>query len=318
MVTVSREYGICKHRRFPPFFTLQQPYRPLVGRGGRDLSPHIGAQIFTFHGQWLRQRFRSARSILPRVKSTYPDYPSILSWATLRSEISVLAGKQCSLRQLSLRMVQSLRPPLHVEGAPAMAGTGGMLIGVNHYHRPGFNAWWIAMAICAQFPVEIHWGITAAWTYADRFRSATATPLTRWLFRKVAKAYGLTVMPPMPAQSGEEMARAEAVRRILAYVRGTDRAMVGLAPEGGDSPTGALCQPPSGVGRFIALLGAEDLQLLPAGLYESEGRLNLRFGETRPIPRPKGLPDRRDRDTADFVMREIASCLPASLWGEYA
>lgn len=94
--------------------------------------------------------------------------------------------------------------------------------------------------------------------------------------------------------------------------------MVGLAPEGEDSPSGGLKRPPPGARRFIALLGLEKLQLLPAGLYDAGRRLHLSLGELRPIPQPVGAAQHRDRETADFVMQAIAGCLPASMRGEYA
>jgi hypothetical protein len=215
-------------------------------------------------------------------------------------------------------MVSALRPPLLVHGAAPATDRPRLLIAVNHYHRPGFNAWWIPLTICAQFPSEIHWGITAAWRYPDLLRSATVTPLTRWLFRRLADSYGLTAMPPMPSRRGQETLRARAVRNILARVKGGGQAFIGLAPEGADNPAGSVRRPPPGIGRFIALLAREGLQFQPAGLYEAQGYLNLCFGEVRVIPQIEGPAIQRDRETADSVMRAIALCLPAWLRGDYA
>ncbi len=250
--------------------------------------------------------------------TAYPRYPPLLSLATLRSGLAVLAGRSCSLRVDALHMVPALRPPLHVHGVSPAIDRPRLLIAVNHYHRPGFNAWWIPLTICAQFPIEIHWGMTAAGRYPDKLRSATVTPLTQWLFRRLAKSYGLTAMPPMPSQSGQEALRARAVRHILAQAKAGGRTVIGLAPEGADNPAGSLRRPPRGIGRFVALLANEGLQLQPAGLYEAEGYLNLCFGEPMVIPQIEGPAIQRDRETADFVMRAIALCLPGWLRGDYA
>jgi hypothetical protein len=252
------------------------------------------------------------------MKADRPVYPRLINPTTLRIFLSILTRGQRSLRMDARRMVGGLRPPLLVRGSPPSIGAHGTLVAVNHYHRPGFDAWWIALAIAAQFPSEMHWALTAAWTYPDALRSATLTPLTRWFFLRLAGTYGLTNMPPLAARGGDVRARARAVRQMLAYVRTADKPLIGLAPEGRDSPTGGLIRPPTGTGRFIGLLGAENLQMQAAGLYETGGRLRLCFGEPKGIPQPSGLSAHRDQEISEWVMRGIAGCLPPELRGEYA
>jgi hypothetical protein len=193
------------------------------------------------------------------------------------------------------------------------------VIAVNHYHRPGFWAWWLPVTISAVVPVDVHWVTTAALTYRDPLRRALYTPLTRLALRRVAWLYGFTAMPPMPPSADEAEQRARAVRRVLASIRQSAQPVVGLAPEGGDAPDGTLRRPPSGVGRFIHHLGRAGLCLVPAALFEGDGALCLRFGPPEPLPaagpRPAGA---LDRAVADHVMRAIAALLPPRLRGEYA
>lgn len=207
---------------------------------------------------------------------------------------------------------------LHVFGdTPAFDNwPRGWLVTVNHYSRPGFRAWWIAIAIAAVLPAEMHWVITSAWTYPDPLRSHLITPLTEWILARIALTYSFTTVPPMPPRPWEVARRAEAVRRVLRYVRSATGPVVGLAPEGMDSLTGKLTALPPGAGRLIAHLAAVGLRILPVGIFEDieTGALCVRLGP--PYCLPSALPDdpeMRDAYVSEVVMDAIANCLPASL-----
>jgi hypothetical protein len=192
------------------------------------------------------------------------------------------------------------------------------LIVVNHYYRPGFRAWWLTFGLSAVVPADIHWITTAALTFRDWPRRWVADPFVRWLLKRVARIYGFTTMPAMPPRPGEAAARAQAVREVLAYVRGAARPVVGLAPEGGDMPGGVLHAPPAGVGRFIRLLATAGLPIAPVGAHESEDGFSLHFGPVFTLTAGcVGTAEQRDRAAADEVMRSIAALLPARLRGEY-
>jgi hypothetical protein len=189
----------------------------------------------------------------------------------------------------------------------------------NHYWSPGFRAWWIPMALTAALDADIHWVMTAAWTFPDPLRARLLTPLTRRLFRRVARTYGFTLMPPMPPSPREAGARAAAVRQVVRHAASRPGPEIGLVPEGGDSPDGGLAPPPPGVGRFISLLASRGLELLPAAVFEADGALCVRFGA--PIRGPLdsgGSAEARDRAAADRIMGAIAACLPVSLRGAYS
>ena len=103
--------------------------------------------------------------------------------------------------------VRELRPGLEVLGGEHVPPRGPCLVACNHYSRPGFDAWWLALAITAAVAAhrapdadpEVHWVMTAAWTFPESgWRHRILTPLTRWAFGRVARVYGFVTMPPMP------------------------------------------------------------------------------------------------------------------------
>ncbi len=247
-----------------------------------------------------------------------PRYPS-LTPTTLQLSVSVLGGRSRSFRRDAQAYVRRLRPPLHVEGSPPPFPPAGGVILANHYWSPRFRAWWIPMALTAALDEDIHWVMTAAWTFPDPSRARLLTPLTRRLFGRVARTYGFTLMPPMPPSPHEAAARAAAVREVVRHAASHPGPRIGLVPEGGDSPGGNLAPPPPGVGRFVSLLALRGLELLPAGVFEAEGALWVRFGAPFRGPLDSGgPPEARDRAAADRIMQAIAACLPDRLRGTYS
>ena len=215
--------------------------------------------------------------------------------------------------------VSGLCPPLRIVGGEHVPQRGPALLTVNHYARPGFQAYWLALAISAMVPVDVYWSMTAAWTYPDWLRRNTVTPLTRRLFRRLAALYGFTTMPPMPPDPRDTVARAAAVRRVLAYAQQAPQPVIGLAPEGADAPGGALTRPPAGVGRFMLHLAQRDLPVVPVGVYEARGAFCLRFGSPYRLTVPRVLSAaERDTRASRIAMQHIAALLPTHLRGAYA
>jgi hypothetical protein len=246
-----------------------------------------------------------------------PRYPS-LTPTSLALVAALARGQRRSLLEDSRHFVERLSPGLRIEGPkPSLPPRGAVLV-ANHYRSPAFRAWWIGLALTAALGEEIHWVMTAAWTFRDPIRARTITPLTRALFGKLARTYGLTLMPPMPPSTHEVAARARAVREVLHYVTQVRRPLIGLVPEGGDSPAGDLSLPPPGIGRFLSLLASHGLVIFPAGVFEDGGTLCVRFGMPfTPHQAGEGRPEARDRTTAHAMMRSIADCLPERLRGPY-
>ncbi|HOT92519.1 MAG TPA: hypothetical protein PLJ78_10875 [Anaerolineae bacterium] len=239
---------------------------------------------------------------------------------------AVLRGVPCSrcFSADARSCVAALRPPLRVYGQEHIPTRGPCLLTINHYSRPAtedaasFRAWWLALGVSAVVPAEVHWVVTEAWTYPDPLRAHLITPATRWLFRRVARVYGFTAMPPMPPDPRDVVARAVAVRHLLAYADTTPAPLIGLAPEGGDAPGGVLQAPPSGVGRLILHLVRMGLSITPVGAFEADGAFCLRFGPAYRLETPAATsPDERDRIASTLVMRHIAAQLPEPLRGEF-
>jgi len=228
-----------------------------------------------------------------------------------RLGLALLTGEPRSFRTDATRCVSRLQPPLKIYGNENIPQSGPGLVTTNHYTRPGLRAWWLTLAISSAIPAEIYWLITSAWTYPDRLRSATITPLSRWILKRLARIYHFTVMPPMPPNPAETLERAATVRRILRYAQLNERPLIGLAPEGGDfADPGSLAEPPPGVGRFIAHLCELGLGIYPVGIFEANGCLCLRFGAKYTLEATPGLAAaRRDHCASQQVMQHIADLI---------
>ena len=214
--------------------------------------------------------------------------------------------------------VRGLSPPLLVLGGEHVPPREPCLVVCNHYSRPGFNAWWVALAISAAIAdgralvadPEVRWVMTAAWTFPESaWKRRYLTPLTRWAFARVAQAYGFVPMPPMPPDPEEVEARAAAVLRTVRLAReiAPRGGMVGLAPEGRDV-AGGFGELPEGVGTFVALLVQAGLPVLPAGVGERDGRLCVSFGPlfVPEIPAERGQRDRRvAKQIAEAIRRQL-------------
>lgn len=232
-----------------------------------------------------------------------------------RLGLALLTGERRSFRLDAIHCASLYQPPLKIYGVENIPASGPCLVTTNHYARPGFRAWWLALAVSAAVPAEVHWLVTSAWTYPDRLRSATVTPLTRWVLRRLAQVYGFSSLPPMPPDPDEVSERAGAVRRVLRYARQHERPLIGLAPEGGDfAAPGTLAVPPPGVGRFILHLSALGLEISPVGVFEENDGLCLRFGARYRLDASPGLSaSARDRFASRQVMQRIAELIPGCI-----
>jgi 1-acyl-sn-glycerol-3-phosphate acyltransferase len=251
---------------------------------------------------------------------------SLPEWKTIRYHLprSLVVGILWSALTLQCRSfardaqiaLAGLWPPLEVIGGENIPARAPLLVACNHYNRPGFDAWWLALAVSAAVGArrtsdadsEVRWVMTAAWTFPEsRWKRRLLTPCTKWAFRRVARVYDFVPMPAMPPDPDEVEERARAVLETVRLARGGFS--IGLAPEGMDTP-GRLGEPPAGVGRFLALLVEAGLSILPVGASERGGRLRVSFGPvfTPQIPRAR---KERDSTVARQVMEAIARQLPS-------
>jgi len=231
---------------------------------------------------------------------------------------NVLFGGHRSFRRDGRLCIERLDPPLRVYSEANIPQSGPCLITFNHYYRPGFDAWWMALALAATLPVELHFVMTGELTYPGKWYAPLGKAGSRWLLGRLAKIYGFTTTPPMPPRPKDVEARAKSVREFLSFAREHPQAILGLSPEGGDQPGGVLNRPASGAGRFVLLLAEQGFPVLPVGVFEEAGEFCLRFGATYRLQVPRGLgPDEKDRAAAQTVMSAIAAQLPPRLRGGF-
>jgi hypothetical protein len=222
-------------------------------------------------------------------------------------------------REDAIACIRQLKPPLHVLGQENIPQRGPCAVTVNHYCRPGFAAQWIALAIAATVPVDMHWAMTGEWTYPGKWYAPIGRALSRFVLRRIARIYGFTSMPPMPPRLKDVVERAASVRAVLDIVRNAENPILGLAPEGGDSPDGKLARPAPGLGRFGLLLSNAGLKFVPVGVYEEDGVFTVHFGELYELRVDRGLSsEEKDMQAAQVIMKNIAQLLPFQLRGEFA
>ena len=248
----------------------------------------------------------------------YPDYsypPGLFA----RLALDIVLLRRRDFHQDAKDCIENLHPPLRVLGQEHIPRQGPCVITINHHHRPGFGAQWLALAVAAVIPAPVHWIITGEWTHPTAWYRLMGVAGSRILLKRIAHIYGFTTMPPMPPRPSDVEARAAAVRAVLEYVRRTARPVLGLAPEGHDPPGGVLTRPAPGVGRFGLLLAKAGLAFIPVGAYEEDGSFQLQFGKRYEL-RVKGdlSADDKDRCAMEIMMKNIAPLLPLHLRGEFA
>jgi hypothetical protein len=247
----------------------------------------------------------------------YPDYfyPRGLFE---RVALDTLLLRRRNFRRDSKACIENLHPPLKVLGKEHIPQRGPCVITVNHYYRPGFAAYWIALAIAATVPIDMHWVMTGELTYPGRWYAPLGMIISRFILHRAARVYGFTTMPPMPPRQGDVEERAESVRAVLGFVRHVRDPILGLAPEGGDSADGKLARPASGLGRFGLLLANAGLRFVPVGAYEEDGIFTIHFGEAYKLSVAGNLSaHEKDAQAAQIIMMNIARLLPEYLRGEF-
>jgi len=230
----------------------------------------------------------------------------------------LILSRRRSFRADALACLGRLNPSLHVFGEENIPQTGPCVITFNHYYRAGFSAMWMALAVAATIPIEMHFVMTGELTYPGKWYAPLGRFLSKIVLHRAARIYGFTSMPPMPPRPKDVEARAESVRKALEVARREKNLILGLAPEGGDQPAGQLTMPAAGAGRFALLLSALGMRFVPVGVFESDGALCLKFGAVYELSVPRGLSaDEKDQSAARIVMEHIAALLPESLRGEF-
>ena len=203
-----------------------------------------------------------------------------------------------------------------VRGLENVPSEGPFVLVTNHYARPGLQVYhcgmFITTVIAERRPLspDIRWIITSEW-YGYRFGPIPVPVwLIRWVFRRVGKVYGPVIMP---RRASLAVGRAAVLRRIA---RIAQREPIGLMPEAGGS--GILREALEGSGLFLQALSERGLPLVPAGVWEEDDTLIVRFGEPFALSVAKeGSRQERDRQARDQVMVAVGRLLPLTHWGRY-
>lgn len=223
------------------------------------------------------------------------------------------------LQQDAKACVEHMKAELRVMGEENIPRRGNCVLTINHFHRPGLGAQWIALAVTALVPLSVRWVVTGELMCQGKWYQAAGSRASRIFLRRLADLYGLITMPPMPPRPEDVDARARAVRAILAYVRQAQEPVLGISPEGYNSPQGVLTRPATGFGRFALLLSRAGMRFIPVAGYEAAGVFHVHFGKAYELELLSQLSTgERDEQGRQIVMQKIACLLPADLRGEFA
>jgi hypothetical protein len=113
--------------------------------------------------------------------------------------------------------------------------------------------------------------------------------------------YGFLSMPSMVEGFSTAESRGDAVRRVLRFARAHPEAVIGLAPEGRDSPQNGVGLAPAGGGKFMLQLNRMGFHLLPVVVIEHNGRLVIQFGECFDFPAMDERSSQVDQEVREMV-----------------
>ncbi len=199
-----------------------------------------------------------------------------------------------------VRLLFRLLSRLDVQGVENIPATGPGILAANHLGRLD-----LALAFIVVDRTDI------SCLVADKYQK-------NLLLRPLVNAlHGIWI--------NREQADFRALRQALDYIKGGG--MLGIAPEGTRSKTGALMPAKTGVAYLAARAG---VSIVPAGIWGTETAITQLFHLRRPLihiqfGQPFRLPplERGDRsagleENTDEIMCHIAALLPPAYRGVYA
>lgn len=245
-----------------------------------------------------------------RPRYEFPRLPLVLFG------LDLLLGRRRSFARDAQRVMSANPYPRCVEGLDNVPPEDAFVLVMNHYNRPGLRPYHCAMAVSAALAGRRPGRPEIRWAFASELYDQRLGPvpiplgLMRWVFRRLARVYDLVVLPRREELA---MARAAALRHLA---RALATSPVGLTPEAAGS--GRLVEPPRGSGLFLTSLTHQGVPLLPVAVWEENGILVIRFGQTFHLCIPEGVTrDEQDRLAREQVMVAIGRLLPRQFWGAY-
>ncbi|MGA7669859.1 MAG: hypothetical protein WBW04_05520 [Nitrolancea sp.] len=170
----------------------------------------------------------------------------------------------------------------------------------------------ITNAVCRELPGEfpLRWVMTSTWQDCYIGPRRVNPKYLHWVLRRMAHLYGIILMP---ADDDEAFGRGAALRELFRAISDSAGQIVAFHPEAGGFET--LIEPPKGMGRVLAMLDRRGVSLVPTGVFESNGHMNIRFGSAI---EPGSLYALGDHEAAERVMLRIAALVNEESRGVYA
>ena len=235
-------------------------------------------------------------------QTEFPLYPSINLAVLGVLGLRMFRCKR-SFRQDAKRYTSRLRPPIRYLGLENIPERGPYQIHVNHYARPGFSTAWIALLVSAVQPAEITWVVADQWVFEGNPMRFLLRPAMRYILASIRRVYGFLPMPTMVSGYSDMPERSAAVRRVIYYCRSHPMAIIGLTPEGQDSPQHGVYLAPTGAGKFILQLNRMKLPILPTAIVEKDGYLTVKFGLVFDLPEEIDVPRSQVDETIRVIVR---------------
>ena len=261
---------------------------------------------------WKGRSYRSPRTIAVPA-------PIARKWL-IEMGRAILTNTPRSIIEDSALSVRILPKAPCVTGVERIPAEGSFVLVANHYQR--LNLWigWsgtlLIDTIARKRDINVHVITT------DRARIGRFTfPGTRWIIERVATVWNLVLVTPPAIVHGKTDGQRYTLLRLLRLLKredGRDVCLV-LMPEGDEGGTAGLIDALPGSGRALAALSARHLPIVPAGVWDEDGRLYANFGEPFSLQISATEKTREAVDTLarQTVMEHIAALLPPALRGKY-
>ncbi len=231
--------------------------------------------------------------------------------------VSSFRNQKRSVRADTAKLVASMPVPPEVHGIENLPETRPFVILPNHYERTsgawvGWGAIIITNAIARARPGDfpIRWVMTSTWQDCYLGPKRIHPKYLHWILRRMSNLFGIILMP---ADDVDAFGRGAALRDMFRALSDPGGQVVAFHPEAGGFET--MITPPKGMGRVLASVDHQNVQMIPTGVYEDDGRLHVRFGKVIDHGSLQGL---SDTEVTSKVMVQIASLVPERTRGDFA